>query len=40
MEEKEVGKGVCNRPLKYASRSLEEGNKEMISPSKFAPNLG
>jgi hypothetical protein len=25
MEEKEVGKGVCNKPLKSACRSLEEG---------------
>jgi hypothetical protein len=31
---------MCNKPLKYACRSLEEGNKEMILPSIFAPTLG
>jgi hypothetical protein len=40
MEEKEVGKGVCNKPLKYACRGLEEGNKEIILPSKSTPTLG
>jgi hypothetical protein len=40
MEEKETGKGVCNNPLKYYCRGLEEGIKEMISPSISAPTLG
>jgi hypothetical protein len=40
MEEKADGKGVCSKTLKFASRDLEEGNKEMILPSIFTPILG
>jgi hypothetical protein len=34
MEEKEVGKRVCNKPLKSICRSLEKDNKKMVMPSR------
>jgi hypothetical protein len=40
MEEKEVEKGVCNKPLKSAWRGLEKGSKDMISSYISAPTLG
>jgi hypothetical protein len=39
MEEKDVGKGVHNKPVKYVHRGLEEGSKETIFPSIYDPTL-
>jgi hypothetical protein len=39
MAEKEVVKGSCNEPFKSTYRGLEEGNKEMILPSRSASTL-
>jgi len=35
LEKKETRKGVCNMPLKYTCRGLEEGNKEIIHFLQF-----
>jgi len=40
MEENETRKGVCNKPLKYDCRGLEESRKDVIPPSIFSPSLG
>ena len=41
IKERGIGKeAMCNKPLKFACRILEEGNKQTIPPSIFAPTLG
>jgi len=40
MEEKATGKGVCNKPHTYNCRDFEEGIKNTIMPSQYAPTLG